>query len=103
MRWRQELLVCLAAVIWSGVSAEFVSAGNAIRAVAPDVQPSQKAPVRKPERPKLQLRSLGQLPDWAKQSWFLRRQVDPPWTLRGVSVSCFETMAEKMRPLTPRS
>ncbi len=86
MRCRQELLICVVAIVLSGMTAAFVSAGEPIRPIASDVQSSQIAPVKKSGRPKLQMRSFGQLPDWAKQSWFLRRQVDPPWMLRGASV-----------------
>ena len=86
MKCRQELLICVATIILSEMSATFVWACDPIQVVAADVQSSQKAPVKKSGRPKLQLRSFGPLPDWAKQSWFLRRQVDPPWMLRGVNV-----------------
>jgi len=68
------------------MSATFVWACDPIQAVAADVQSSQKAPVKKSGRPKLQMRSFGQVPDWAKQSWFLRRQIDAPWMLRGLNL-----------------
>ena len=32
---------------------------------------------------KPRMRRFGRLPDWARQSWFLRRQMDAPWGLAG--------------------
>ncbi len=32
------------------------------------------------------MRTFGRLPDWAMQSWFIRRQVDSAWMLRGANV-----------------
>lgn len=37
-----------------------------------------KQPDRQPR-----MRRFGRLPDWAKQSWFLRRQMEPSWWLTG--------------------
>ena len=73
MRRPKELLMCVATLILSVMTADFASAGNTNRAAGSDAQTSQEAPVRKTGRPKLRMRSFGQLPDWAKQSWFIRR------------------------------
>ena len=86
MSLRQGLVVCVATFPWWGTNAELVSAGTTIRAVASGVQTSQEAPIRSPEQPRLRMRTIGQLPDWAKQSWFIRRQLDQPWMLRNVNV-----------------
>lgn len=35
---------------------------------------------------RVRLRTFGRLPDWAKESWFIQRQVSEPWVLGGVNV-----------------
>lgn len=47
---------------------------------------SQQPPATPNAKPKTRLRTFGRLPDWAKRSWFIRRQLDSPWMLRGVNV-----------------
>ena len=51
-----------------------------------DSPAGQDKPPSRAVQPKIQRRTFGRLPDWAKQSWFIRRQMDQPWMLRGASV-----------------
>ena len=45
----------------------------------------QEAPREANNEPgaKPRMRRFGRLPDWTRQSWFLRRQMDTPWALTG--------------------
>ena len=80
------MVLCGTTLVLSGLGGASVSADGANPVVPADPAISQDQPTTRPAQPKIQLRTFGRLPDWAKQSWFLRRQLDQPWMLRGAGV-----------------
>ena len=86
MKCPSRLRVCMWILILSAMNADFLSAGSMNRAAAADVQSPEEAPAPTPGKSKLRMRSFGRLPEWTKESWFIRRQVDPQWMLRGANV-----------------
>ncbi len=83
---RKALRTAVLVLSLSGLHPETAWGQGADRTASSSLQTAQQPPAKRNAPPKPRLRTFGRLPDWAKRSWFIRRQLDSPWMLRGVNV-----------------
>lgn len=84
-RWT-TLWAAVLALNLSGSLPALIGAQGTDPATTRASEAAQQAPDESKAKPKKRMRTFGRLPDWAKRSWFFRRQLDSSWMLRGVNV-----------------